>query len=68
MTVEEILNLKIPCFSCDYGHSCKYYNNALWDEYIFKHPEDGCPAMKYSFESIYFAIIKKKQNEKIKKL
>ena len=64
MTIDEIINLKIKCFSCQYGHSCKYYGSILWDEYMFSHPEDGCPAIKYPYESIYTALLKQKEEKK----
>ncbi len=67
--IEKIIHLKIECFECPYGHSCKYYTSALWDQYIFEHPEEGCPAKKYPFESIYIAALKiKEQNDRRKKV
>lgn len=71
MTTDEIINLKIPCFSCEYGHSCKYYNNILWDDWLFRNPQDGCPATKYPYESIYIAAMRyaeeKKERQKYRK-
>ena len=63
--MEDLLEVKIICFSCPYVHSCKYYQNSLWDAYIFSHPEDGCPT-KYPFDSIYYETqkyLKKKKEE-----
>lgn len=57
--------VKLMCFSCQYAHSCKYYQNSLWDAYMFSYPEDGCPT-KYPFDSIYYAAqdyLKKKKEE-----
>lgn len=56
-------NYKVACFSCDYWYDCKYYKNTTWDWWIFQHPEEGCPAMKYTYDSIFYAI----ENEKKKK-
>lgn len=67
MTTDEIINLKIPCFSCAYGHSCKYYSNTLWDDWMFQHPEDGCPALKYPYESIYISALKQAEEAKKQK-
>ena len=66
--MEELLEVKLICFSCPYAHSCKYYQNSLWNTYMFSHPEDGCPT-KYPFDSIYYETQKylKKKNEEAKR-
>lgn len=56
--------VKIKCFSCPYCYNCKYYQNSLWDWYILAHPEDGCPAEKYEFDSLYKELLKKQQEDK----
>ena len=58
MKIEKVI---IPCFSCDYCYTCKYYQNATWDMYLFNHPEDGCPAQKYPFESIFQELLRQKK-------
>lgn len=62
MEADKIVHLKLECFSCSYGHSCKYYNNILWDQWICEHPEEGCPAKKYPFEALYQALIMESKN------
>jgi len=47
-------DIKIPCFDCYYGHSCKYYENALWFNWILENNQ--CPANQYAFESIMWAL------------
>ena len=51
--MEELEIITAKCFSCSYCYTCRYYQNSLWDWYIFTHPEDGCPAEKYEFDSLY---------------
>lgn len=50
--IERLLTLKIACFDCGYIYSCKYYADTLWDTWMFSHPEDGCPALKYPFDAL----------------
>ena len=65
--IDKILNIRMPCFACQYSHSCKYYGSSLWDQYIINHPDEGCPALKYDFNSIYIVaqneLELKKQNK-----
>ena len=46
----------------------QYYQNSLWNTYMFSHPEDGCPT-KYPFDSIYYETQKylKKKKEDAKR-
>jgi hypothetical protein len=67
MNLEEICNTNIQCFKCDKAYSCRYYQNPLWDWYIFNNPNEGCPAMKYPFESLYFALLEQKDKGTMKK-
>ena len=62
--MKEIKPVIIKCFSCPYCYSCKYYQNSLWDYYILSNPEDGCPAEKYEFDSLYKELLKKRQEMK----
>lgn len=62
--METTKEVKIKCFSCTYCYNCKYYQNSLWDWYILTYPEDGCPAEKYEFDSLYKELLKKQQKEK----
>lgn len=55
--IERLLTLKIACFDCGYIHSCKYYADTLWDTWMFSHPEDGCPALKYPFDALYRTVL-----------
>lgn len=64
MTIDEIINLKIPCFSCPHSHSCAYYGNTLWDEWLFQNPESGCPALMYPYESIYISVLNQMEKNK----
>lgn len=61
--MKEVGNIKIPCFDCYYGHSCKYYESALWIQWIFQNNQ--CPAYQYPLESIFYGVLqyKKQQNE-----
>lgn len=61
----DIIDFKLPCFDCIYGHSCKYYDNSLWVEYMARY-ENECPAIKYPYDSIYYAVIEHWQEEKNK--
>ena len=33
---EDYSKYNIPCFNCQYVHSCKYYSSNLWIDWIFK--------------------------------
>lgn len=61
--MEEVESITIKCFSCPRCYICKYYQNSLWDWYIFTYPEDGCPAEKYEFSSLYKELLKNKQKK-----
>lgn len=65
--MEELETITAKCFSCSYCYTCRYYQNSLWDWYIFTHPEEGCPAEKYEFDSLYKELLKKKKEEKDKR-
>ena len=65
--MEELEIITAKCFSCLYCYTCRYYQNSLWDWYIFTHPEEGCPAEKYEFDSLYKELLKKNREEKEKK-
>lgn len=58
---EELKGFGVMCFSCNFAYSCKYYQNILWDWWIVANPEDGCPALKYPFDSLYKAIAAQKK-------
>lgn len=57
-------NYKIACFGCDFWYDCKYYRNQTWIWWIFNHPEEGCPAIKYPYDSIFYAIELEKKKKK----
>lgn len=65
--MEELETITAKCFSCLHCYTCRYYQNSLWDWYIFTHPEEGCPAEKYEFDSLYKELLKKKKEEKDKR-
>ena len=62
--VDEVINLKIKCFNCENAYGCKYYQNPIWDWYMVNNPQDGCPAEKYSFDSLYYVLLEEKEKEK----
>lgn len=47
----------MKCFSCQNVYNCKYYANELWSYWMLLNPEEGCPANKYSFESLIYAYL-----------
>jgi len=52
----------MPCFTCAYAHSCKYYQNIIWDDIILKN--GICPVMyNIPFNYIY-DYIEEMQNKK----
>jgi hypothetical protein len=67
MNLEEICNTNLQCFKCEYVYNCKYYQNPIWDWYMFNNPKEGCPAKKYPFESLYFALLEQKDKGTMKK-
>ncbi len=60
----EYKNIHMPCFGCPDTYICRYFKNSLWDSWILTYHE--CPATKYTFESLYYAL-KEKYKEKPKK-
>lgn len=61
---EDYSKYNIPCFNCQYVHSCKYYSSNLWIDWIFKNKY--CPTI-YPFNSIYgYSIRQKEDLEKTK--
>lgn len=64
MNIEELCNIQIQCFKCEYAYNCKYYQNPIWDWYMISNPKDGCPAMKYPFDSLYLSLLNKKEGNK----
>ena len=63
MDIEELCKIQIQCFKCEYAYSCKYYQNPIWDWYMITNPKDGCPAMKYTFDSLYLSLLKLNKKE-----
>lgn len=53
--LEIVKNIDIPCFSCYYAHSCKYFSNSLWFSWILAN--HTCPAFTYHYDSLYYAMI-----------
>lgn len=51
---EDCNNINMPCWTCPYGHNCKYYSDPVWDQWIVNN--NYCPAMYYEYSSIYKAI------------
>lgn len=49
--MEEFNNIYMPCWDCPYGHSCKYYQDSLWDQWIVY--TRCCPVYYYPFNYIY---------------
>ena len=62
--VDEITKLQLKCFTCDKAHGCKYYQNPIWDWYMITNLQDGCPAEKYDFNSLYYVLLKEKEERK----
>lgn len=63
--MSSLYEITAPCFSCYCGHSCKYYENPVWCQWILEN--NKCPAFLYPYESMLTAIEKKKE-EQSKKL
>lgn len=57
--MKDVGKIKIPCFDCYFGHSCKYYENALWIQWILENNQ--CPAYQYPFESIFYGVLQSKK-------
>lgn len=58
----DLSKIKMPCWSCQYGHNCKYYSDPVWDQWIIDNNE--CPAKMYSYSSIYKAIQNKEEEKR----
>ena len=65
--LKELETITSKCFSCLYCYTCRYYQNSIWDWYIFTHPEEGCPAEKYEFDSLYKEVLKNQQHKQEQK-
>lgn len=55
-------SINIPCFNCQYGHSCRYYANALWVQWILQNNQ--CPAFTYHFDALYFGVLEQERKRK----
>lgn len=62
--MEDVTKIITPCFNCNYCYTCKYYQNPVWCWWIYTRPEDGCPAVKYQFESIFQEFARLKEQKK----
>ncbi len=60
MNLEELSSIQLDCFKCKEAYNCKYYQNPLWDWYMVVY-QDGCPAKKFPFDSLYYAVLKEKE-------
>lgn len=58
--MKEVGDIKIPCFDCYYGHSCKYYENALWIQWILNNNQ--CPVNQYTYDSILYSALEYKKS------
>lgn len=53
--MSKYLDIWMPCFTCQFGHGCKYYENDLWVNWILK--KGVCPAFTYAYDALYYATL-----------